>query len=366
MKKGVWIGIAALVLVLVIVFGLIGDYSFRSSSNLEGGAGEVILDGLCGQTLESLEGFEEISARQSNNGKEIKERNGEKFTVNPEEIKGGGPGKGGIGIDRGIPALDEGNIKFVSVESADSWIEDNELVLVLQHKGAKCVYPLQIMVWHEIANDVVAGDPIAVTYCPLCGSGIAYYRVIDGGAVKFGTSGKLFNSNLIMYDDLTDTYWQQIDGDAIVGELTGKELLELSVDTVSWRDWKDSSLSWNSEVLSKDTGMLRQYGNDPYGSYYEDSFLIFPVGEEDDRIHPKDVVFGIEVNGEFKAYREEDVRNRKYIEDEIGGQTIRLSDDGLGIVEVVNVDTGEEIVKERDFWFAWYACHPDTELFGFD
>src|SRR3989338_1264282 len=243
-----------------------------------------------------------------NNNSEIKTlADGTKYLISPDEIKSGGPPKGGIGIDRGIPALAEENINFVSVEEADKWIEDNELVLALDYKGTERVYPLQILVWHEIANDKINGEPILITYCPLCGSGIAYERKIEINGEKvetrFGTSGKLYNSNLVMYDEKTDTYWQQIDGKAIVGELTGQELKEISIDTVVWRDWKSSHK--DSEVLSKETGFSRQYGKDPYGNYYEDSFLIFDVENQDNRIHPKTVVFGIGVNGEFKAYREE-------------------------------------------------------------
>ncbi len=278
---------------------------------------------------------------------------GTKYIIDPDKIISGGPPKDGI------PSID--NPKFVSVEEADQWIQDNELVLALVYKGVKRVYPLQIMVWHEIVNDDIAGDPILITYCPLCGSGIAYERKIEGETVEFGTSGKLFNSNLVMYDRKTDTYWSQIDGKAIVGELTGMELKEISVDTVVWRDWKKAHP--DSEVLSQDTGFDRQYGRDPYGSYYEDSFLIFPVEGRDDRVHPKTVVFGIEIDGKFKAYGEEDLKKAGAIEDEFSGIKLKIERDAAGIVKVTNLDTGEEVVKERDFWFAWYAFHPDTELY---
>ncbi len=289
---------------------------------------------------------------------------GTKYIVPQSEIVSGGPSKGGIGVDGGIPALAEENIKFVSVEEADKWIEDNELVLAIEHNGEKRVYPLQILVWHEIVNDKINDEPILVTYCPLCGSGIAYERriEIDGEGIetRFGTSGKLYNSNLVMYDEETETYWQQIDGKAIVGELTGQELKEISIDTVVWREWK--SFHPDSRVLSQDTGFSRQYGRDPYGSYYEDSFLIFPVEGEDDRIHPKTVVFGVEVNGIYKAYKEEDLIKEGIIEDEVSGVRIKLERKSDGRVIVTSLETGEEIVKERDFWFAWYAFHPDTEL----
>jgi hypothetical protein len=290
---------------------------------------------------------------------------GTKYIIDPSLIRDGGPPKGGIGVDRGIPALDKDNINFVSVAEAEAWIEDNELVLALIHNGVKKVYPLQILVWHEIANDVVGGDPLAITYCPLCGSAIAYDRriMIDGveKTARFGTSGKLYNSNLVMYDDLTDTYWQQIDGKAIVGELTGSELKEISVDTVSWREFK--AVHSDALVLSQDTGMNRDYGRDPYGSYYEDSYLIFPVDNSDDSVHPKTVIFGIEVNGVYKAYKEADLVATPQISDTVGGVEISLERDGAGIITIKDAD-GKEIVKERDFWFAWYAFHPSTELYN--
>ncbi|MBR9690258.1 DUF3179 domain-containing protein [Candidatus Woesearchaeota archaeon] len=278
---------------------------------------------------------------------------GVKYIVDPEKIIGGGPPKDGI------PSIDEP--KFVTVKEADKSIEDNELVLAIIYKNVTRVYPLQIMVWHEIVNDFIAGDPILITYCPLCGSGIAYERVINGETVEFGTSGKLYNSNLVMYDRKTNSYWSQIDGKAIVGELTGMELKEISIDTVVWRDWKAAHP--DSEVLSKKTGFVRPYGKDPYGNYYEDSFVLFPVEKEDDRVHPKTVVFGIEVDDVFKAYKEDDLIEAGQIEDEVNGVKIKVIRDEAGIVQITNKDTGAEIVKERGFWFAWYAFHPDTGLY---
>jgi len=356
---------SVIIVLAILIIGGIYLFNNNDGTNISnnGETNVISQDELPAEIVNPIKSFSELSAVFTADESEIQETSsGEKFLVDPSKIRGGGPPKGGIGVDRGIPALDETNIKYVSVSEADTWIEDNELVLVLDHNGVKRVYPLQIMTWHEIVNDVVGGDPIAITYCPLCGSGIAYYRVLDGEVVKFGTSGKLFNSNLVMYDDKTDTYWQQIDGNAIVGELTGFELRELSVDTVVWRDYKKAYS--DAEVLSQDTGIRRNYGRDPYGSYYEDSFLIFPVEDSDDRIHAKTVVFGIKVNGEFKAYQEKDlIAEGGVIEEKFAGVNLKVERDNVGIVKITNVDTGEEIIKERDFWFAWYAFHPETELY---
>jgi hypothetical protein len=302
---------------------------------------------------DSIDFSNEAISDTTTNENGIQERDGVKFLIDPNKIRSGGPPKDGI------PSID--NPKFVSVDDADKWIQDNELVLALIYDGVKRVYPLQILVWHEIVNDNINGKAILVTYCPLCGSGIAYEPIINEQEVKFGTSGKLYNSNLIMYDRLTDSYWTQIDGIAVVGELTGTKLKPISIDTVTWGNWK--SAHPNSEVLSQQTGFSRAYGNDPYGSYYEDSFLIFPVENSDDRIHSKTVIFGIEFNGKYKAYQESDLIENPEIIDTIDNVNIIVTRDSAGIVKIVNSDTNEEIVKERDFWFAWYAFHPDTELY---
>jgi hypothetical protein len=185
--------------------------------------------------------------------------------------------------------------------------------------------------------------------------------VINGEAVEFGTSGKLYNSNLVMYDRKTDTYWSQLDGLAIVGELTGMRLTMVSIDTVTWAEWKKAHP--DSEVLSQKTGFFRSYGRDPYGGYYESDYIIFPLENQDDRIHPKTFVFGVEINSAFKAYREDDLKELKAIEDSVGGVKIKIERADAGTVKVTNLETGDEIVAARGFWFAWYAFHPDTELY---
>ncbi len=278
---------------------------------------------------------------------------GVRYLVHPSKIRGGGPPKDGI------PSIDEPT--YVSVDEADEWIADDELVLAIDYEGVTRAYPLQVMVWHEIVNDEIAGDPLLVTYCPLCGSGIAFERTIAGQAIEFGTSGKLYNSNLVMYDRKTDTYWSQIDGRAMVGSLAGRQLTPVSIDIVSWGDWKAANTG--SEVLDRDTGYSRDYGRDPYGSYYEDDALLFPVEERDDRVHPKTVVHGIEVDGTYTAYKDEDVKELGVIEDTVADVPLRIEADEAGAVSVTRSDTGEEIVKQRVFWFAWYAFHPDTLLY---
>ena len=101
----------------------------------------------------------------------------------------------------------------------------------------------------------------------------------------------------------------------------------------------------------------------PWIGYYEDDFIFFPVENEDDRIHSKTVVFRIEVDGAFKAYQEDDLKQLQVIEDTVGGVRIRMEREDSGVVKVTNLETGAQIVAERGFWFAWYAFHPNTELY---
>ena len=306
----------------------------------------------CPQPANAQEKIPEIVEMEEEMGIKMTAR-GVKYIVDPAKLVGGGPPKDGI------PSIDDP--QFVSVEEANKYIQDNEFVLAIIYQDVKRVYPLQIMVWHEIVNDTIANDPILITYCPLCGSGIAFERKINDEEVEFGVSGKVYNSNLVIYDRKTNSYWTQVDGLAIVGELSGTKLRQVPIDTVVWRDWKKKHP--DSDVLSQKTGFLRPYGRDPYGSYYEDSFVWFTLENRDDRVHPKTIIFGIEVGGEFKAYKEKDLEELRTIEDSIKGVRIKIERDDVGAVKITKLGTGEQIVPQRTFWFAWYAFHPDTQLY---
>ncbi|MBI2664201.1 DUF3179 domain-containing protein [Candidatus Woesearchaeota archaeon] len=300
-------------------------------------------------------GSEEDDAVNVASATEIKTLpDGTKYLIHPDKLRGGGPPKDGI------PSID--SPKFVSVAEAGKWLDDDELGAAIIHKNVKRFYPFQILVWHEIVNDVVAGEPVLITYCPLCGSVIGYEGKIDGSPVEFGTSGKLYNSNLVMYDRKTDSYWTQIEGRAIIGPLAGKELKLFPVDVVTWAEWKAANPG--SEILSRETGHVRAYGIDPYGDYYASDQTIFPVDRQDERLHPKAVIFGIEVNGAAKAYTEDAVKRKVDFEDAVNGVPVRVTRNESGIVTFMNINTKERIPHEREFWFAWFAFHPDTELFN--
>jgi len=173
------------------------------------------------------------------------------------EIISGGPPKDGI------PVIDAP--QFVPPAEADGWLEAVEPVILLELNGDVRAYPLQILTWHELVNDTVGGVPVAVTFCPLCNTAIAFERTVAGQVLDFGTTGRLRYSNLLMYDRQSESWWQQATGQAIVGELTGAQLTVLPAAIISWQDFQAAYPQ--GQVLSRETGFQRDYGRNPYAGY---------------------------------------------------------------------------------------------------
>ena len=319
----------------------------------------------------------------------------EKSIVPLDQIVSGGP------PPDGIPSID--NPKFTPVKEADKILEDSELVVGININGDIRAYPLQILVWHEIANDNVGGIPVAITYCPLCFTNQVFYRTLeDGTTVEFGTSGKLYNSNLVMYDRTSDSLWSQALAQGIVGKYAGVNLQRIPFDVAYWKEWKE--LYPESKVLSRDTGSSRPYGADPYGGYYTNSEVLFPISNQDDRLGLKEIIIGLENNGKYKAYKLQEVEDKKIINDEINDESIALLSSFPFMVRAFNpvVDNqvlqfkynpqnntfvdlstgsewnfegiaingemkGRELIRlpyDEGFWFEWVAFHPDTELYN--
>lgn len=186
--------------------------------------------------------------------------------VDPGRIISGGP------PPDGIPPIDAP--LFEPAASVD-WLADDEPVIALELGEERRAYPVQIMHWHEIVNDTVGGRPVAVTYCPLCNSALAFDRHVGDRLVSFGTSGRLYLSALVMYDRQTESLWSQVERTAIAGALTGTELDLVPVTMLRWADWQATHPDgW---VLSRETGHVRDYGRNPYVGYDElenDPFLL--------------------------------------------------------------------------------------------
>jgi hypothetical protein len=199
----------------------------------------------------------------------------------------------------GIPPIDDP--KFQPAGQVD-WLAATEPVLALTVGEETRAYPLQVMTWHEIVNDSVGGVPVAVTYCPLCNSGVAFEREVGGRLLlDFGTSGMLYADNLVMYDRQTESLWPQLTGQASVGVLTGTQLEAIPIGVVGWEQFETAHP--DALVLTRDTGFERNYGRNPYVEYDEPDgrLLVQPPGGTDDRFPVKERVIGVRLGGDAVA-----------------------------------------------------------------
>ncbi len=224
----------------------------------------------------------------------------------------------------GIPPLDYP--KFEWVGDVD-WLDAKEPVIALEKCGDARAYPLQVMTWHEIVNDSLAGEPLTITFCPLCNTAYAYVRpMVDGEPTTFGTSGKLYHSNLVMYDRATRSLWPQVLGQAVVGSLTGMQLERRPAQIVSWEQFKNQFP--RGSVLSRKTGFTRPYGENPYPGYDDlDNEPFRFRGEFDGRLAAVERILGVESAEEVVAF-----------------PYFRLRAAGDGNASVVNHTVGEEPV----------------------
>jgi hypothetical protein len=284
-----------------------------------------------------------------------------------EEFQSGGPPKDGI------PAIDKP--RYTRAENVD-FLEDREPVIELSVGGESRAYPLQILTWHEIVNASLGDIPVAVTFCPLCNTAIAFDRRIRGRVLDFGTTGKLRDSDLVMYDRQTESLWQQFGGEALVGALAGTKLRQLPARIVSWRDFRRANPS--ALVLNRDTGFVRDYGTNPYAGY--DDIASPPIfsarNADDDRLPPKERVVYVEVGEEALAIPFPAISQKKTItvQTDVGELAVRWRPgvasalDAYAIAEGRDVGAasvlldGEPVPFTEPFWFAVAAFRPDIEI----
>lgn len=278
--------------------------------------------------------------------------------IDPEEIHHGGPPKDGI------PAID--HPKFVRVSQAD-FMRNEDRVLGLNLNGIAKAYPIKILNYHEIVNDMMVNqeqsEAVLISYCPLCGSGVAFSSHINGKNSTFGVSGLLYNSDVLLYDRQTESLWSQIMAKSISGPLKGQTLEILNLSHTSWQDWKKRYPE--SLVLSTNTGYLRDYESTPYQGYDKSKALYFPVANLDKRYHPKEYVLGVEVNGQFKAYPFAELsQSASPLIDNFAGQKIKIRfNTQHRSAELINKPENSKIKAFTSFWFAWMAFHPHSEVF---
>lgn len=278
----------------------------------------------------------------------------------------------------GIPSIDEPSF----VDAGEAELRPGDRVIGFAHNGAARAYPQNILVHHEIVNDAVGGLNVAVTYCPLTATAQGFKR----GSTTLGVSGQLLNSNLVMFDRESESYFSQIAATGLTGDHRGKTLDEVNLIWTTWEQWR--SAHPDTKVLSEDTGHLRNYSNDPYGSYnptsgyYNQRKVMFPLMHESDDHHPKKMVVGARSAGQsayfflpnLKQERVQTTTNFLAVYDSEMGTgriypkpdtEVTPRDDGTYEIEGERYDADElpykEMVSVEAFHFAWNAFYPDTE-----
>ncbi|MCI0710461.1 MAG: DUF3179 domain-containing protein [Chloroflexi bacterium] len=331
-------------------------------------------------------------------------------SVNLDEIISGGPPKDGI------PAITDPVME--SVKAASTWLVEQSPVIVVEIEGEARAYPQALLIWHEIANDVVADVPVAITFCPLCNSSIVFDRRVNDTVLEFGVSGVLRNSDMVMFDRQTESWWQQFTGEGIVGTYNGTILEILPSQVLGFGQFAERYP--DGLVMSRDTGYGRSYGTNPYTNYDQSSSPFLFSGEIDPRLPATERVLAGTLDGVSMAYpfsmlTEQIVINdilaetpvvvfwqpgvassldRSSIDEsrDIGTAALyeRRLEDGRVLEFVWNSDTqaltdlqtgsqwnlfGEAIQGELTgtelrqgllaphFWFAWAAFQPDTAIY---
>lgn len=311
-----------------------------------------------------------------------------------------------------IPAIDDP--KFLPPECVD-FLHDVEPVIAVEVNGEARAYPMQIMMWHEIVNDTIAGSPVTVTYCPLCNTAVAYDRRLGDRILDFGTSGGLYFSALVMYDRQTESLWSHFTAEGLAGVLAGRSLDTYPAQIVSWEAWRDAHP--DGLVLSRDTGHSRAYGDNPYDGYDDIDEPPFLFDEEvDGRLAGKERIVAFGQDEDPVAVRLDEVADSGVYETDldgdpvvvlhipgtasgleagnvaggrdvgavgvfrpvVDGEKLSFSRDGDGFVDE---ETGsrwdifglaasgplegtqlEQIEHVDTFWFAWAAYSPDTRI----
>ena len=269
------------------------------------------------------------------------------------EILSGGPPRDGI------PAIDDP--KFLPANKSHH-LQPTDPVLGIARNGIAKAYPISILNRHEIVNDQFNGEEIVITFCPLCGSGMAYSARINGNTHTFGVSGLLYNSDVLLYDRQTESLWSQLMAQAVSGPMKGTRLNSLPLSHTTWQDW--TTRHPETLALSPDTGHHRDYSRNPYEDYAHSSSVWFPVSHTSKRYHPKERVMGIEINGHFKAYPFVELgKTSGAFNDTIAGEDLRIVFNREHRSASVVDQKGRELPSVVTFWFAWYAFHPETDVY---
>ncbi|MGB4076786.1 MAG: DUF3179 domain-containing protein [Minisyncoccia bacterium] len=268
-----------------------------------------------------------------------------KTSIDTTKLLSGGPGKDGI------PALTEPTFVSIGTES----LAENVDGVFIERGNERRFYPFTILVWHEIVNDTVGGEPLLITFCPLCGSAVVFDRIMGDRELTFGVSGLLYESNLVMYDRETESLWPQALGKAVVGTLLGTELSISSMNVISYRTVKEKYP--DTKILSKNTGYERDYTLYPYGDYDSNNEIYFPVSVNDTRFPLKTRMYVIPFEGRSYAFSYETLA-RDEMRPVVASGTPLVLYQNDGEVRVTTQD-GRILPGYYEMWFSWAVHHQE-------
>ena len=272
------------------------------------------------------------------------------LNVDRAYLKAGGPPRDGI---KSVDAPE-----FSHIGEA-TWVGRDTEVMGIVVDGHARAYPIRMLEYHQVVNDVVGGVPIAATYDPLTGTPQGYRRKVDGRVLSFGVSGLLYNHGFLLYDRETGSLWSQFLGRAVAGPLAGKQLVRVETR-------QETTGVWIARHV--DTRFLRPpfpekvfYRLSPYASYWLEDRTLFPVAARDDAYHAKELVVGVEVGGVKRAYLGSVLtREGGRVDEKIDGRRVRIAYDSETGTFQYDVDDGVRVTEA--YWFAWKAFHPETEV----
>ncbi len=261
----------------------------------------------------------------------------------------GGPGKDGI------PAIDEP--KFIPLDQSPE--RDNVLAIVLEDGNTKKVYPYSILTWHEIVNDTVNNTPVAITFCPLCGSAIVYDRRLpDGKESTFGVSGSLLESNMIMYDRESESLWQQSTGKSLAGRYYNKDLNLVSFQLITMGEVRGKYS--NAQVLSRETGYSRDYDRNPYSGYEESDGFYFAPSVQDTRYPSKDIFVAFKFDNTPVAIPYTSLKEGTSYQTKVNGKDVNIRKTGEGVF--VSTQNDDQITFYFEMWFSWATQHQEDGI----
>lgn len=274
--------------------------------------------------------------------------------IAPIDIDHGGPGRDGV------PALD--NPRFHSGAQRDQQINPTDRVMGVHYNGVSKAYPIDILDYHEIVNDVFGDTPLTVTFCPLCGSGMVFHAEVNGQVMNFGVSGLIYNSDLLLYDRNTESLWSQLMKTAVTGPLKGSKLTQVPAQYTTWAAWQRQYP--DSLLLSRETGHQRNYDQTPYAEYRRLPMVLFSTSHQDWRLPAKTWVLGISVGDQALALPFEQLDQLEApLNIALGDEQLDIHWDREAAAARVFDREGREVPATAAYWFAWVTFHPETGLY---